>query len=185
MVVGRLSFDSVLLLKRDYEIYLRLKGHSWTNGDSIYLTWDSACVLPDMMESAMYLASGLRTIITDTGASLSISNDPRDFPNGCKPCEIELQGIVSGLKVKGKGMVQWLFQHSDGRFIVIECMAYYAPDMKLNLFSPQSYFLKEGGGSSDFPNGYKLCEVELQGIGSGLKVKGKGMVRWRFQLANR
>ena len=56
-----------------------------------------------------------------------------------------MQGIGSGLRVKGKGKVRWRFQRSDGGFVVIECMAYYAPEMKFNLFSPQSYFMKENG----------------------------------------
>ena len=76
---------------------------------------------------------------------MSISNNEKDFPDGIEPCDIELQGIGSGLRVKGKGKVRWRFQRSDGGFVVIECMAYYAPEMKFNLFSPQSYFMKENG----------------------------------------
>ena len=114
-------------------------------GDSVLLTHDAARVLRDTMEDAVYLASGLWTIIIDTGASLSISNNKNNFPEGIEPCDIELQGIGSGLHVKGKGKVCWRFQRSDGGFVVIKCMAYYTPDMKFNLFSPQSYFMKENG----------------------------------------
>jgi len=49
------------------------------------------------MESVLYLASGLRIIFIDTGASLSFSNNPNDFPDGFESCDIELQGIGSGL----------------------------------------------------------------------------------------
>ena len=76
---------------------------------------------------------------------MSISNNERNFPDGYEPSDIELQGIGSGLRVKGKGKVRWRFQRADGGFVVIKCMAYYAPSMKFNLFSPQSYFLKENG----------------------------------------
>ena len=144
-VINLLTIPSVISLKKDYEIYLRLKEYSWMTGDSVLLTHDAARVLRDTMEDAVYLASGLRTIIIDTGASLSISNNEKDFPDGIEPCDIELQGIGSGLRVKGKGKVRWRFQRSDGGFVVIECMAYYAPEMKFNLFSPQSYFMKENG----------------------------------------
>ena len=122
---------------------MRLKDYSWIRGESVLLTEECARVLRDTMEDAVYLASGLRPIFVDTGASLSISNDENDFADGYEPCNIELQGIGSGLRVKGKGKVRWRFQRTDGGFSVIECMAYYAPDLKFNLFSPQSYFLKD------------------------------------------
>ena len=88
LVVENLKFDSILTLKRDYEIYKRLKDLNWINGESVYLTEETARVLRDSMESALYLASGLRLVIVDTGASLSISNNPDDFLDGYKPCDI-------------------------------------------------------------------------------------------------
>jgi len=147
LVVGNLKFDSILTLKCDYEIHKRLKDLNWLNGESVYLTEETALVLRDSMELALYLASGLRLVIIDTGASLSISNNPNDFPDGFEPCDIKLQGIGSGLRVMGKGKVQWRFQRENGGFVIVECMAYYALDMKFNLFSPQLYLLKESGKS--------------------------------------
>ena len=138
-----LKLEQVITLKRDFDVYQRLKDLNWLKGDSVYLTEETAQVLRDTMESSLFLASGLRLVIIDTGASLSISNDPNDFLDGFEHCDIKLQGIGSGLRVIGKGKVRWRFQRENGGFVIVECMAYYAPEMKFNLFSPQSYLLKE------------------------------------------
>ncbi len=74
---------------------------------------------------------------------MSISGEEKDFPNGIEKCSTKLQGIGSGLKVTGKGIVRWTFPKVGGGVIIIECMAYYAPSMKCRLFSPQSYFVKQ------------------------------------------
>ena len=43
----------------------------------------------------------------------------------------------------GKGIIRWSFPKLGGGVITIECMGYYAPEMKFRLFSPQSYFVMQ------------------------------------------
>jgi len=131
------------------------------------------------MQDMVYLASGLRTIIIDTGASLSISNHERDFFDGYEPCDIELQGIGSGLRVKGKGKVRWRFQRADGGFVVIECMAYYAPSMKFYLFSLQSYF-PENAVSEDAA--FYTCATAANKV--NLPQKVKLLLQWHCRLGH-
>ena len=60
---------------------------------------------PTGHDSSINLASGLTAVIFDTGALMSISNNKAGCPYGIEPCDVELQGIGSGLGVKGKGKV--------------------------------------------------------------------------------
>ena len=100
-----------------------------------------------MLDVPICLASAMIAIIFDTGASMSISGEEKDFPYGVEKCSIKLQGIGSGILVTGKGVIRWSFPKLGGGVITVECMGYYAPEMKFRLFSPQSYFVaqqKEG-----------------------------------------
>ena len=73
-----------------------------------------------MLDSSIYLASGLTAVIFDTGASMSISNNAADFPDGIEPCEAKLKGIGAGLRVRGKGKVRWKFQKVGGGFVTLK-----------------------------------------------------------------
>eukprot|EP00816_Leptocylindrus_hargravesii_P011530 CAMPEP_0196808792 /NCGR_PEP_ID=MMETSP1362-20130617/8788_1 /TAXON_ID=163516 /ORGANISM="Leptocylindrus danicus, Strain CCMP1856" /LENGTH=137 /DNA_ID=CAMNT_0042183263 /DNA_START=218 /DNA_END=627 /DNA_ORIENTATION=+ len=131
------------------------------------------------MQDMIYLASGLRTIIIDTGASLSISDDERDFPDGYESCDIVLQGIGSGLRVKGKGKVRWRLQRADGRFVVIKCMAYHAPSMKFNLFSLQSYFPENAVSENA---AFYTCATNANNV--NLPQKAKLLLQWHYRLGH-
>ena len=139
--------DPVVLLTREKRIYDQLKSFSWMAGESTRLNNESASVLRTILDVPICLASAMIAIIFDTGASMSISGEEKDFPYGVEKCSIKLQGIGSGILVTGKGIIRWSFPKLGGGVITVECMGYYAPEMKFRLFSPQSYFVaqqKEG-----------------------------------------
>ena len=94
--------EPIVMLRHDRVVFDRLKKYAWMARGSIDLDSKSATVLRDALDSSINLASGLTTIIFNTGASISISNNAADFPGGIEPCEAELQGIGAGLHVKGK-----------------------------------------------------------------------------------
>ena len=79
-------------------------------GASVNLDAGTASILRDALDSLIYLASGLTAVIFDAGASISISNNAADFPDGIEPCEAELQGIGAGLSVRGKGKCDGSFR---------------------------------------------------------------------------
>ena len=56
-------------------------------------------------------------------------------------------GLGATVQVKGEGMVKWEFRDDYGVKQVIEVKGYYIPTSKVRLFSPQSYFKQEKGGS--------------------------------------
>ena len=134
--------EPIVMLRHDRAVFDRLKNYAWMAGASVDLDSGSARVLRDALDSSINLASGLTAVIFDTGASMSISNDKADFPYGIEPCNVDLQGIGSGLHVKGKGKVRWKFQKVGGGFVTVENMAYYEPAVKFKLFSPQSYLMQ-------------------------------------------
>ncbi len=134
--------EPIVMLRHDRAGLDRLKNYAWMAGASVDLDSGSASVLRNALDSSIYLASGLTAVIFDTGASMSISNNKADFPYGIEPCNVDLQGIGSGLHVKGKGKVRWKFQKVGGGFVTVENMAYYEPAVKFKLFSPQSYLMQ-------------------------------------------
>ena len=52
-----------------------------------------------------------------------------------------------------------------------------ALDSSINLASGLTAVILD----TDFPDGIEPCEAELQGIGAGLRVRGKGKVRWQLK----
>ena len=81
-------------------------------GVSKKLDETSASVLRTVLEMPICLASTLIAIIFDTGASISISDESKDFPYGIEKCCTTLQRIGSGLKVTCKDIVRWTFSES-------------------------------------------------------------------------
>ena len=130
------------MLHHDRAVFDRLKNYAWMAGASVDFDSNSARILRDALDSSINLVSGLTAIIFDTGASVSISNNAADFPDGIEPCEAELQGIGAGLRVKGKGKVRWKFKKFGGGFVTIDSMAYYEPAIKFNMPPPQSNLMQ-------------------------------------------
>ena len=112
--------EPIVMLHHDRTVFDRLKKYVWIVGASADLDSGSTSVIRNALNSSIYLASGLMAVIFDTGALTSISNNKADFPYGIEPCNIDLQGIGSGLHVKGKGKVRWRFQKVGGGFVPIE-----------------------------------------------------------------
>ena len=80
----------IVMLRHDRAVFT-LKNYAWMAGASADLDSNSARVLRDALDSSINLASVLTAIIFDTGASISISNNAADFPDGLEPCDAELQ----------------------------------------------------------------------------------------------
>jgi Reverse transcriptase (RNA-dependent DNA polymerase) len=85
--------------------------------------------------------SDLFTIIWDSGASTSVSPDLQDFAEGLveSPQPTVLQGLASGLQVKGRGVVHWNVLDSSGVMRTIQTRALYVPHCNQRLLSPQAY----------------------------------------------
>ena len=87
-------------------------------------------------------------IIIDSGCSISLTPFMEDFVTPLEPASVEeMEGIGNKVKVHGKGWVEWRIRDVYGRIIVIKTQAYYVPCAKIRLFSPQTYFQENKGGS--------------------------------------
>ena len=87
------------------------------------------------------------TVIWDTGASRPVSVYSTDFvgPILQPSIPLHLGGIASGLTVAGIGTVHWTFLSDSGRLLTLHLTAYYVPQCKQRLLSPQRIFDKENG----------------------------------------
>jgi hypothetical protein len=87
-------------------------------------------------------------IVIDTGASISISGEKADFYDGITDVDptLTIHGLNHAIQVQGIGKVRWKIKDQIGQVAVIETTAYYIPDDKVRLFSPQLYFIEEQDG---------------------------------------
>ena len=81
--------------------------------------------------------------IVDSGASKTSTFDSKDFVPGMlklfdKPPV--LTGIAGVVEIKGEGEIKFQLIMDDGNVKEITTQAYWIPDMKCRLFSPQSFF---------------------------------------------
>ncbi len=78
-----------------------------------------ACFTPDKLH-----------FVIDTGASITITNSKEDFVSIISPVQpTKLQGIASGLDVKGVGEADYSFQTDDGALTTILLKGVlYVPD---------------------------------------------------------
>ncbi|MCK7498622.1 MAG: hypothetical protein MZW92_54390 [Comamonadaceae bacterium] len=69
------------------------------------------------------------SVIWDSGASMSITPDKRDFVGPLKSpgLKTKLQGIAKGLRIEGHGHVMWAMHDSEGMLRLIKLPAYYVP----------------------------------------------------------
>ncbi len=88
-------------------------------------------------------------IVIDTGASISISGEESDFVYGITAVDPNerIQGLNHSIAVAGIGTVRWKIRDELGQIATVETTAYYIPEARIRLFSPQLYFLEEQGGS--------------------------------------
>ena len=96
-------------------------------------------------------------IIWDSGASISISPDKKDFVGPFKDLSIvtRLQGLAKGLAIKGEGHVMWAITNTTGMLQILKIPAYYVPGAKVWLLSVQSLLQKYSNEKVDF-NSEKL-----------------------------
>ena len=80
-------------------------------------------------------------IVVDSGASLSLTPHFEDFVEPPNPCDLsDLHGLSGTTKVLGMGTVEWMVRDLYGAVRTIRCQAYYVPQAKVSLFSPQRFF---------------------------------------------
>jgi hypothetical protein len=86
-------------------------------------------------------------IIIDSGASISLTPRLEDFHGTLKQCKLgHIQGIKSEIAVLGFGFVYWQVEDKYGVTRVIRTKAYYVPEAKIRLLSPQSYLQEHKRG---------------------------------------
>jgi hypothetical protein len=97
---------------------------------------------------SIYAVKDDMPIVFDTGATISISPDPTDFVSWESKGNTGhvIRGIASNTNVEGIGIVRWILHDDTGRRHTIETTAYYVPDSRVRLFSPQRYLKDVGSG---------------------------------------
>ena len=81
-------------------------------------------------------------LIWDSGASMCLTSHKSDFVGEIKPWENSVQGISSGLQIKGKGNVCWTLLDVDGKFRRLKLPAFYAPEARTRLLSTSVFCAK-------------------------------------------
>ena len=84
-------------------------------------------------------------IIFDTGATVSVSPDLRDFLDYTKASSASISNITRNRTVLGQGTVAWKIYDDKGTQIDIKVQAYYVPTKKVRLFSVQDYLGRQSG----------------------------------------
>ena len=97
----------------------------------------------------LYPSTSSFPIIFDSGASLAITFDRSDFVGPIRPLSSHLGGLASGLAIKGIGTVYWKFR-TEKSVLTVVASAYYVPDAKQRLISPQRLFNSKQGVSGSF-----------------------------------
>jgi len=90
-------------------------------------------------------------LIIDTGASISITHDIRDFVGPLtplSPAESTVSGLSSNVLAQGIGMIVWNLHDEHGKIRKITTPGYYIPESQMRLFSPISYFRHHGNKGS-------------------------------------
>ena len=117
------------------------------------------CGLLDDSNVGIYMFDQSSDIIVfDTGASVCISNDPKDFVTWDQHVDVPaLQGITSRAPVQGSGTISWSLLDDNGVSHDITTKAYFVPDAKVRLFSPQRFLRdRTSGGLVLTPNSTTL-----------------------------
>jgi hypothetical protein len=90
-------------------------------------------------------------VIFDTGASLAITPHITDFIGSPSTSSVQLKlgGMANGMEIAGTGLVCRTFDTTKGVNLPVKTMAYYVPEAKVRLISPQRVFnLEENKGGS-------------------------------------
>ena len=99
-------------------------------------------VLEDLPQ-AMLAEGDSFQLILDTGCTKTGTGFIEDFIPGTLhdlPSPVRMDGIAGGLTIKQVGTVRYEVLDNKSEVQVIETEAFYIPDLKCRLFSPQAYF---------------------------------------------
>ncbi|CAB9513529.1 Retrotransposon protein [Seminavis robusta] len=96
----------------------------------------AAFIAPHQLQGALSKEAVFQ-IIWDSGASHSITNDPRDFCGKMKSPGLirTLTGLATGLQIKGTGTVAWTVLDVHGHPRTLQIPAYYLPESPVKLLS--------------------------------------------------
>jgi hypothetical protein len=96
----------------------------------------------------------LMKVIWDSGASMSISPDKKDFvgPLESIPANSKLRSLGDGVTIEGIGHVAWSFLDVKGMLRTVKLPAYYVPTASVRLLSTSSLIQEYPG---EFLHGYR------------------------------
>jgi hypothetical protein len=88
-------------------------------------------------------------VVFDTGATISVSPRERDFISWETRgfTNTKLNGITASTEVLGVEIVRWMICNYRGRKRFIETRAYYVPNTRIRLLSPQWYLHEQQAGT--------------------------------------
>lgn len=83
---------------------------------------------------------GVFQIVWDSGASISITFDQRDFQGTLEPfrSQLKLKGVSQGIKIEGQGLVTWNVMDTAGTIQSIKVPVLYVPNSHIRLLSTQN-----------------------------------------------
>ena len=85
-----------------------------------------AFLAPSRLRHAIDSSSSF-AVIWDSGATVCITNDPKDFVDGMQPpgAITKVKGLAKGLSIKGRGYVTWVVVDTAGKLRRLKVKAYY------------------------------------------------------------
>ena len=105
-----------------------------------------------------------KSTIFDTGASLAITPDEKDFngPLSIPSGDLRLGGMANGLRIAGMGTVTWTFTNPDGTEVQITGQAYRVSGAKARLLSPQRLF-NSGKATGSYEGDHTSFRLKIDG----------------------
>jgi hypothetical protein len=95
-------------------------------------------------------------VVIDTSASFSITPFEEDFVSPLETTDTDtMHGLADLVLVKCVGWVEWTIRDAGNQIAIIRTEAYYVPQAKIRLLSPQTYFGFHNGGHGTF-NQYEI-----------------------------
>lgn len=119
------------------------------------------------------------SVIWDSGASISVSFDKRDFVGPLTKPKLmtRLKGIAKGLTIEGQGHVLWAMHDTKGMLRLIKVPAFYVPKCRARLLSTTSLLQAYPGEKVDL----EVDKATLSGMPS---LHGRGAVVARVDPTN-
>jgi len=108
-------------------------------------------VMEDIPQGLLGQGGDSINFIVDSGASMTSTFDTKDFVEGSLKLFDRppvLTGISGTVEIKGQGEIKVQVVMGSGAIKEIATQAYWIPEMKCRLFSPQSFF-QDGERGSD------------------------------------